>query len=62
MIVHLMKGFFACSGTPLGGDSLNLKGVECSPLLGGFAVVLSDGRAGFLLASSAVAKPSVCKS
>eukprot|EP00794_Sanderia_malayensis_P008016 gene8016-8875_t len=46
------------TGAILGGDTLYLRGVECSPLLGGFAVILSDGRAGFLMSSSALAKPS----
>ena len=47
------------SGTLLGGDVLYVKGIECSSLLGGFGIVLSDGRAGFLMSTSAVARPSV---
>jgi len=46
------------TGTSLGGDVLYVKGIECSSLLGGFGIVLSDGRAGFLMSTSAVARPS----
>ena len=32
--------------------------MECSPVLGGFAIILSDGRAGFLSAETAQVNPS----
>ena len=46
-------------GRSLGGDVLYVKGIECSPLLSGFGIILSDGRAGFLMSTSAIANPMV---
>ena len=47
-------------GSPLAKDDKTyISKIECSPVLGGFAIVLSDGRGGFLSSSSADSKPEV---
>ncbi|XP_066924584.1 guanine nucleotide exchange factor subunit RIC1-like [Clytia hemisphaerica] len=46
-------------GTPLTKNSeVYIEQIECSPVLGGYAVVFSDGRGGFLSSQTPEAKPS----
>lgn len=40
-------------------DNIYIKDIEYSPLVGGFAIVLNDGRAAFLTASSLKFDPNV---
>mgnify|MGYP001800163633 CR=1 FL=1 len=49
--------FFAA--LPLDHDGVCFRSMQYSPLLGGFAVVLADGRGGFLSASTASFESSV---
>ena len=52
--------FSGLVGSPLAkDDKIYISKIECSPVLGGFAIVLSDGRGGFLSSSSADSKPEV---
>ena len=47
-------------GTPLTKSSeVYIEQIECSPVLGGYAIVFSDGRGGFLSSQTPEAKPSV---
>jgi len=39
---------------PLKTEGVSFRAMEYSPLLGGFAVVLADGRGGFLSAETAI--------
>ena len=62
--VHISDLLFCVDlETPAVGSPLNkedktfISKIECSPVLGGFAIVLSDGRGGFLSSSSADSKP-----
>jgi len=51
---------FLLVGTPLARDSeVYIDQLECSPVLGGYAVVFSDGRGGFLSSQTPESKPSV---
>ena len=44
---------------PLKTEGVSFRAMEYSPLLGGFAVVLADGRGGFLSADTASFECSV---
>lgn len=44
---------------PIVEDNIYIKDIEYSPLVGGFAIVLNDGRAAFLTASSLKFDPNV---
>lgn len=45
-------------GSPLSKEkNIYITKIECSPVLGGFAIILSDGRGGFLSSSTADSKP-----
>lgn len=52
--------WFLLVGSAFGKDEkIFISKIECSPVLGGFAIVLSDGRGGFLSSSTTEAKPKV---
>ena len=56
-----MDLLFLLVGSPLPRDpGFYITCLECSPVLGGYATVFSDGRGGFLSSQTAEAKPSVC--
>jgi len=48
-----------CIASQLNSSSIYIQALHYSSLLGGFAVVLSNGRAAFLTASSLKFEPSV---
>jgi len=50
---------FVLLASQLNSTSINVKALHYSALLGGFAVVMSNGRAAFLTASSLKFEPSV---
>lgn len=47
------------SAFPLKTEGVSFRAMDYSPLLGGFAVVLADGRGGFLSAETAIFDCSV---
>ena len=47
------------AAVPLDAPGVHVVDLEYSPLVGGFAVVLSDGRAAFLTASTLKFDPNV---
>ena len=50
-----------CSAVPIQDPGVHVVDMEYSPLVGGFATVLSDGRAAFLTASSLKFDPNVSR-
>lgn len=53
------KFHFANPAVPLDAPGVHVVDLEYSPLVGGFAIVLSDGRAAFLTASTLKFDPNV---
>ena len=51
--------FTVPAALPLEHEGVSFRAMEYSPLLGGFAIVLADGRGGFLSASTARFDPQV---
>lgn len=54
-----MKYFFSFVASQLNTTSICVQALHYSSLLGGFAVVLSNGRAAFITANSLKFEPSV---
>lgn len=48
-----------CVAIPLDEENVHIVDIEYSPLIGGFVIVLNDGRAAFLTASSLKFDPNV---
>lgn len=58
--VGISSKLHACAAAvPLDAPGVHVVDLEYSPLVGGFAVVLSDGRAAFLTASTLKFDPNV---
>ena len=55
--IHIDTCLFIAS--QLTDSALNISVIEYSPLLGGFSIVLSDGRAAFITASTLKFEPLV---
>ncbi|XP_048581598.1 guanine nucleotide exchange factor subunit RIC1 isoform X2 [Nematostella vectensis] len=56
--IPFTNDFESARAVPLDHEGVCFRAMEYSPLLGGFAVVLADGRGGFLSAESANFEPS----
>ena len=50
---YLLNIYLFLTAIPLKTEGVSFRAMEYSPLLGGFAVVLADGRGGFLSANTA---------
>lgn len=59
IIIKLLKCVFLLSAIPIVEKNIYVIDIEYSPLVGGFAIVLNDGRAAFLTASSLRFDPNV---
>lgn len=54
-----MSTVYFLSAFPLKTEGVSFRAMDYSPLLGGFAVVLADGRGGFMSAETAIFDCSV---
>lgn len=59
MFVVLVKEIFKIAAIPIVEERTFIIDIKYSPLIGGFAIVLNDGRAAFLTASSLKFDPNV---